>query len=50
MKRTEIGAWLKDNPLIVAVIAVCVTVGIVAAMYFELDLSWIPGIIANLTG
>lgn len=34
--------WLGRNPKIVAVGVVCVTVSIVAAMFFHYDLSWLP--------
>jgi hypothetical protein len=37
---TTVINWLGRNPKIVAVGVVCVTVGIVAAMYFGYDMSW----------
>lgn len=41
----SIWEWLQGNPLIVGVLLVCITVAIIAAMYFGLDLSWIPALL-----
>lgn len=38
------GAWLKDNQALAIVVVLCVTLLIGLAMYFGLDLSWIPDI------
>lgn len=42
--------WVKDNQLVVMLVILCVTVLILAAMWFGLDLSWIPGIITKIVG
>lgn len=45
---SRVAGWLKDNPMLFAVIVVCLTVALVAAMYFGLDLSWIPALLNRL--
>lgn len=40
--------WLKENPMLVGLVVICVTLLIALAMYFGLDLSWIPGILSRL--
>lgn len=37
--------WVKENQLIVALVILSVTVLLLAAMWFGLDLSWIPGLL-----
>lgn len=40
----------ERNQLILVVIVVCVTILLLAAMKFGLDLSWVPGLLAGLLG
>lgn len=40
----------ERNQMILVVIVVCVTILLLAAMNFGLDLSWIPGLLAGLLG
>ena len=42
--------WLKENQMLAALVVICVTLLIALAMYFRLDLSWIPGILSRLIG
>lgn len=42
--------WLKENQMLAALVVICVTLLIALAMYFQLDLSWIPGILGKLIG
>ena len=46
----KISEWVKENPTFSTVVAVCATVALVAAMYFKLDLSWIPAMLTKLIG
>lgn len=40
----------ERNQMILAVIVVCVTILLLGAMTFGLDLSWIPGLLTGLLG
>lgn len=42
--------WLKNNSTVTIVVIVCATVLIGLAMYFGLDLSWIPGLLGGVIG
>lgn len=43
----EIKLWFGQHPNVVIAALVCVTVGIVAAMYFRYDLSWLPAVLVR---
>ena len=42
--------WFGNNPKIVAVALICLTVGMIAAMYFGYDLSWFPQLVRAMWG
>lgn len=39
---------LNRNQNIVVVVLICVTILLLSAMYFRLDLSWVPGLLSRL--
>lgn len=39
--------WLKENQTLVIVLLLCITLLLLAAMYFGLDLSWVPGLLSR---
>lgn len=46
----EIKLWLGNHPNVVIAIITCLTTTLIAAMFFHLDLSWIPAILLRLVG
>lgn len=47
---TDIKTWLGQHPNIVLAIIASLTVLLLAAMFFGLDLSWMPAIFLHLFG
>jgi hypothetical protein len=39
--------WLKENQTLAVVLLLCITLLLLAAMYFGLDLSWVPGLLSR---
>lgn len=49
-KLSQLGVWISQNQTVSIAVAGFITVAIVAAMYFGLDLSWIPSLVNRLIG
>lgn len=50
MIRSVMSSWIKENQTLAIVLVVCITVLLALAMWFGLDLSWIPGLLAKWAG
>lgn len=46
----EIKLWFGQHPNVVIAALVCVTAGMIAAMYFGYDLSWFPQLVRAMWG
>lgn len=46
----EIKIWLGNHPSVVIALLVCLTLALIAAMFFRYDLGWIPGLLRGLVG